>query len=120
MKTEAVSQNNCKVFWSQSWHQRTQYSWSRRNGEDQVQKAIAICMYSTLVKSVFVLESLPQNHLNLLCVSLSYSVARLHQEANVRQLFSVSLCPRIHAHCVCTCQPCMKRSMSRGWVLCPL
>ena len=28
--------------------------------------------------------------------------------------FFISLCLRIDAHCVCTCQPCMKRSMSIG------
>ena len=42
------------------------------------------------------------------------SHTRLHREAIVKQLLSVCLHPRIGAHCVCTCQPCMKRPMSGG------
>jgi len=101
-------------------------SWRRQNGEDWVWLAIARCAYFTLVKSVLTLPYRDLGHrinLTYLCKLLraychTWLPATLHQEANVRQLFSPTLRQGIDVHGMCTCQALCEEILSRGSQTC--
>jgi len=81
-------------------------------------KPLPKCTYFKLVKSVFA-QHTPYNHSACFCklpwgCCRSQLPARPHHWAIVRHLYSVGLHPRIDVLGVCTCKPCVKRSMSIG------
>jgi len=81
-------------------------------------KPLPKCTYFKLVKSVFA-QHTPFNHSACFCklpwgCCGSQLPARPYHWAIIRHLYSVGLHPRIDVLDVCTCKPCVKRSMSIG------